>query len=153
MAWEDIGLADPTAMQIVNAAAETYERLGSPEGELALAQAVLYLAVTEKSVAGYKAFNQALDFVKKDASREVPLHLRNAPTNLMKRLGHGKGYRYPPNEAESYAAGEHYLPEGMPKQDWYKPVLRGLETKIAEKLEHLKSLDEEYLFKGERADK
>lgn len=142
MAWEDIGLADPRAMQIANDAALTYERLGSPEGELALAQAVLYLAVAAKSNAGYKAFNQAMDFVKKDKSREVPHHLRNAPTQLMKKLGHGHHYRYAHDEPHAYAAGEHYLPEGMPKQNWYKPVPRGLEVKIAEKLEFLKKLDE-----------
>jgi putative ATPase len=147
MAWEDIGLADPIGIRIANEAAMTYERLGSPEGELALAQAVLYLAMADKSVAGYVAFNQAMDFVKKDKSKEVPLHLRNAPTPLMKKLGYGRGYRYAPYESLGYAAGENYLPEGMPKPEWYKPVLQGLEIKIAKKLEHLKELDEKALNK------
>lgn len=143
MSWEDIGLADPRGMQIANDAAATFERLGSPEGELALAQAVIYLAVAAKSNAGYKAFNQAMDFVKKDKSREVPIHLRNAPTRLMKNLGHGHDYRYAHDEPHGYAAGEHYLPEGMPEPGWYQPVRRGLETKIADKLEFLKNLDDE----------
>lgn len=143
MAWEDIGLADPRAMQIVNDAAETYERLGSPEGELALGQAVIYLAIAAKSNAGYKAFNQAMAFVKKDKSQEVPIHLRNAPTRLMKKLGYGHEYRYAHNEPHAYAAGEHYLPEGMKEPAWYQPVSRGLEAKIAEKLAFLRKLDEE----------
>lgn len=113
MAWEDIGLADPRGMQIANDAAVTYERLGSPEGELALAQAVIYLAVAAKSNAGYKAFKQACAFVKQDKSREVPMHLRNAPTKLMKNLGHGHEYRYAHDEPHGYAAGENYLPEGV----------------------------------------
>lgn len=142
MAWEDIGLADPRGMQIANDAAATYERLGSPEGELALAQAVLYLAVAAKSNAGYVAFNQAMDFVKKDKSREVPIHLRNAPTRLMKKLGYGHEYRYAHNEPHGYAAGENYFPEGMQKPNWYKPVARGFEVKISEKLDFLKKLDE-----------
>ncbi|KTD67435.1 MULTISPECIES: replication-associated recombination protein A [Legionella] len=142
MAWEDIGLADPRAAQIANDAAVTYERLGSPEGELALAQAVIYLSIAAKSNAGYVAFNQAMDFVKRDKSREVPVHLRNAPTRLMKELGYGKKYRYAHDEPHAYAAGEHYLPEGMQDPGWYKPVPRGLELKIAEKLAFLKSLDE-----------
>jgi putative ATPase len=141
MAWEDIGMADPRAVQIVNDAASTYERLGSPEGELALGQAVIYLAVAAKSNAGYNAFNQAMAFVKQDKSREVPVHLRNAPTKLMKELGHGHAYRYAHNEPEAYAAGETYLPDGMPEPNWYKPVPRGLESQIAEKLAHLRSLD------------
>jgi putative ATPase len=143
MAWEDIGLADPRAMQIVNDAAETYERLGSPEGELALAQAVIYLSVAAKSNAGYMAYKQAMAFVKKDKSREVPAHLRNAPTKLMSDLGHGHAYRYAHDEPHGYAAGEHYLPEGMKETSWYRPVSRGLESKIAEKLAFLKTLDEE----------
>ena len=143
MSWEDIGLADPRGMQIANDAASTYERLGSPEGELALAQAVIYLAVAAKSNAGYKAFNQVMDFVKKDKSREVPIHLRNAPTRLMKKLGHGQEYRYAHDEPHGYAAGEHYLPEGIVDPGWYKPVQRGLEVKISEKLTFLKKLDEE----------
>lgn len=144
MAWEDIGLADPKAMQIANDAAATYDRLGSPEGELALAQAVIYLAVAAKSNAGYLAYNQARDFVKNDKSREVPVHLRNAPTKLMKKLGHGKAYRYAHNEPNAYAAGEHYFPEGIKEPGWYQPVSRGLEVKIGEKLDFLKSLDEAY---------
>lgn len=143
MAWEDIGLGDPRAMQIANDAAQTYERLGSPEGELALAQAVIYMAVAAKSNAGYMAFNQAMAFVKKDQSREVPLHLRNAPTGLMKDLGYGKKYRYAHDEPHGYAAGESYLPEGMKAPQWYKPVKRGLEIKIAEKLAFLRKLDEQ----------
>jgi len=142
MAWEDVGIADPRAMQIANDAASTYERLGSPEGELALGQAVIYLAVAAKSNAGYNAFNQALAFVKQDKSREVPVHLRNAPTKLMKELGYGHAYRYAHDEPEAYAAGETYLPEGMPDPNWYEPVPRGLEIQIAEKLAHLRSLDD-----------
>ena len=142
MAWEDVGLADPRAMQIVNDAAETYERLGSPEGELALAEAVIYLSVAPKSNAGYMAFNQAMAFVKGDKSREVPVHLRNAPTKLMKELGYGHEYRYAHDEPEAYAAGESYLPEGMKEPGWYRPTPRGMEGKIAEKLEHLRGLDE-----------
>ena len=141
MAWEDIGLADPRAIQIANDAAATYERLGSPEGELALGQAVIYLAVAAKSNAGYMAYNQAVSFVKKDQSRPVPVHLRNAPTRLMKELGFGHAYRYAHDEPEGYAAGETYLPEGMREPGWYKPVSRGLETRIAEKLQHLAELD------------
>lgn len=143
MAWEDIGLADPRALQIANDAAQTYERLGSPEGELALAQAVIYLAVAAKSNAGYMAYNQARSFIKKDKSREVPVHLRNAPTKLMKELGHGREYRYAHDEPHGYAAGETYLPDGMAEPGWYQPVARGLESKIAEKLSFLKSLDDE----------
>ena len=141
MAWEDIGMADPRAMQIANDAASTYERLGSPEGELALGQAVIYLAIAAKSNAGYNAFNQAMAFIKNDGSREVPVHLRNAPTRLMKELGYGQAYRYAHDEPEAYAAGVSYIPEGMPEPGWYKPVPRGLEIKIADKLMHLKSLD------------
>jgi len=144
MAWEDIGLADPRAMQIANDAAATYERLGSPEGELALAQAVLYLAIAAKSNAGYMAYNKAREWVAKDKSREVPLHLRNAPTKLMKNEGYGRNYRYAHDEPEGYAAGENYLPEGMPKPHWYQPVNRGLEIKISEKLAHLADLDARY---------
>ena len=141
MAWEDIGLADPRAMQIANDAAQTFERLGSPEGELALAQATIYLAVAAKSNAGYNAYNQAMAFVKHDQSRPVPVHLRNAPTKLMKELGYGHTYRYAHDEPEAYAAGETYLPDGMPDPSWYQPVPRGLETKIAEKMAHLRELD------------
>ncbi|MBP8091213.1 MAG: replication-associated recombination protein A [Giesbergeria sp.] len=143
MAWEDIGLADPRAMQMANDAASTFDRLGSPEGELALAQAVIYLAVAAKSNAGYTAYNQARAFVKQDRSREVPVHLRNAPTQLMKELGHGHAYRYAHDEPHAYAAGESYLPEGMQAPGWYQPVPRGLEARIAEKLAHLRQLDAE----------
>lgn len=143
MAWEDIGLADLRAIQIANDAAVTYERLGSPEGELALGEAVIYLAIAAKSNAAYVAFNQAMDFVKRDKSREVPIHLRNAPTKLMKKLGYGKKYRYAHDEPHAYAAGESYLPEGMQEPKWYQPVDRGLEIKIAEKLAFLRTLDKE----------
>ncbi|MDD2545884.1 MAG: replication-associated recombination protein A [Burkholderiaceae bacterium] len=143
MAWEDIGLADPRALQMANEAAATYDRLGSPEGELALAQAVLYLALAPKSNAGYQAYNQAKAFVQQDASREVPVHLRNAPTQLMKELGHGQAYRYAHDEPHAYAAGERYLPEGMADPHWYQPVARGLEIKLAEKMAFLKKRDEE----------
>jgi putative ATPase len=141
MAWEDIGLADPRALQITNDAAQTYERLGSPEGELALAQAVLYLACAPKSNAGYVAYNAARAWVAKDGSREVPLHLRNAPTKLMKQLDYGKDYRYAHDEAGGYAAGENYFPDGMAAVNFYQPTERGLEAKISEKLAHLRELD------------
>ncbi|MCM8610562.1 replication-associated recombination protein A [Accumulibacter sp.] len=141
MAWEDIGLADPRAARIALDAAESFERLGSPEGELALAQAVLYLAMAAKSNAGYLAYNAARAFIGNDASRPVPHHLRNAPTRLMKTLGHGKDYRYAHDEPEAYAAGESYFPEGMPAVEWYRPVARGLEIRIGEKLAHLRELD------------
>ncbi len=141
MAWEDIGLADPRAIQLTQDAAQTYERLGSPEGELALAQAVLYLACAPKSNAGYVAYNAARAWVKEDGSREVPLRLRNAPTKLMKQLDYGKGYRYAQNEEEGYAAGETYFPDDMPEVSFYQPTERGLEAKIAEKLAHLRELD------------
>lgn len=143
MAWEDIGLADPRAMQIANDAALTYERLGSPEGELALGQAVIYLAAAAKSNAGYMAYNQAKAFVKQDKSREVPVHLRNAPTQLMKELGYGHEYRYAHDEPNAYAAGESYFPEGIAEPSWYQPVPRGLEIKLGEKLALLKKWDEE----------
>ena len=143
MAWEDIGLADPRAMQIANDAALTYERLGSPEGELALGQAVIYLAIAAKSNAGYTAYNQARAFVRQDKSREVPVHLRNAPTKLMKELGHGRAYRYAHEEPHGYAAGETYLPDGMAEPGWYQPVPRGLESRIGEKLAFLRKLDDE----------
>ncbi|WP_334156743.1 replication-associated recombination protein A [Oryzomicrobium sp.] len=143
MAWEDIGLADPRAMQIANDAATTFERLGSPEGELALGQAVIYLAIAAKSNAGYMAYNQARAFVKQDKSREVPVHLRNAPTKLMKELGYGHEYRYAHDEPNAYAAGETYLPDGIEEPGWYQPVPRGLEIKIAEKLALLRKWDDE----------
>ncbi len=145
MAWEDIGLADPRAAQVAGAAAETFERLGSPEGELALAEAVIYLAMAAKSNAAYVAYNAARAFVAKDGSRPVPLHLRNAPTRLMKELDYGKDYRYAHDEAGGYAAGENYFPDGMPPVAWYKPVDRGLEIKIGEKLAHLQELDRQAL--------
>ncbi|KAB8064803.1 replication-associated recombination protein A [Janthinobacterium violaceinigrum] len=141
MAWEDIGLADPRALTMANDAAETYERLGSPEGELALGQAVIYLAIAAKSNAGYNAFNTAMAFVKKDKSKEVPVHLRNAPTKLMKELGYGHAYRYAHDEPDAYAAGETYFPDGMAEPGWYQPVPRGLESKIADKLAWLRELD------------
>lgn len=145
MAWEDIGLADPRALTIANDAAQTYERLGSPEGELALAQAVLYLAAAAKSNAGYKAYNQMREFVQQHGSAEVPIHLCNAPTKLMKELGYGKEYRYAHDEPNAYAAGETYMPENLAEPDFYQPVSRGLEIKIAEKMAWLKQLDEETL--------
>ena len=142
MASEDIGLADPRALEIALAAAEVYERLGSPEGELALAECVLYLAVAAKSNAVYTAFAAARAFVAEDGTRPVPLHIRNAPTKLMKQLGYGKDYRYAHDEDEGYAAGESYLPDGMEPPRWYQPTDRGLEAKIRERLEHLRALDE-----------
>ena len=141
MAAEDIGLADPRALRLALDAAEVYERLGSPEGELALAECVVYLAVAPKSNAVYKAFNEAKAFVKKDGTRPVPMHLRNAPTKLMKELDHGKGYRYAHDEAGGFAAGENYLPEGMVAPGFYRPVERGLEIRIADKLRELKNLN------------
>ena len=141
MAAEDIGLADPRALRLALDAAEVYERLGSPEGELALAECVIYLAVAAKSNAVYKAFNEAKAWVKKDGTRPVPLHLRNAPTQLMKTLDYGKGYRYAHDEAGGFAAGENYLPDGMPEPGFYRPVDRGLEMKIAEKMASLRELN------------
>ncbi len=142
MAWEDIGLADPRAMQMCNEAAQTYERLGSPEGELALAQAVIYLSIAAKSNAGYNAFKQMRAFVANEPSHPVPLHLRNAPTKLMRSLDYGKDYRYAHDEADGYAAGENYFPDNMPPTPSYQPTSRGLEGKIAEKLNQLRALDE-----------
>ena len=141
MASEDIGLADPRALRLALDAAEVYERLGSPEGELALAECVVYLAVAPKSNAVYKAFNEAKAFVKKDGTRPVPMHLRNAPTKLMKELDYGKGYRYAHDEADGFAAGERYLPDGMADPGFYRPVERGLEQRIADKLRELKKLN------------
>ena len=141
MAWEDIGLADPRAIALVHDAADAYERLGSPEGDLALAQAAIYLAVAPKSNAGYQAYNQARAFVSQDRSRDVPMHLRNAPTRLMKDMGHGKAYRYAHNEPNGYAAGQRYLPDDMADPNWYTPTDRGLETKIAQKLAQLRQWD------------
>ena len=137
MASEDVGLADPRALRLALDAAEVYERLGSPEGELALAECVIYLAVAPKSNAVYKAFSAAKALVKQDGTRPVPLHLRNAPTQLMKQLDYGKAYRYAHDEADGFAAGETYLPDGMKPPGFYKPVERGLEIRIAEKLREL----------------
>jgi len=142
MASEDVGLADPRALEVAVNAAEVYERLGSPEGELALAECVIYLAVAAKSNAVYVAYNEARAFVAEDGTRPVPLHIRNAPTKLMKNLGYGKDYRYAHDEEQGYAAGESYFPEGMERPNWYRPTDRGLEAKIREKLEHLRNLDE-----------
>src|SRR5207248_883950 len=141
MASEDIGLADPRALRLALDAVETYERLGTPEGELALAQATIYLACAPKSNAVYVAYDKARAFIAEDGSRPVPLHIRNAPTRLMKHLGYGKGYRYAHDEPEAYAAGEHYLPEGMPEVSFYEPTDRGLEARIAEKLAALRERD------------
>jgi putative ATPase len=141
MASEDIGLADPRALSMALDAANTYERLGSPEGELALAQCVIYLAVAPKSNAVYKAFNAVKAHIKKDGTRPVPMHLRNAPTKLMKELDYGKGYRYAHDETDGFAAGEQYLPDGMKDASFYQPVERGLEVKIADKLRTLKKLN------------
>ncbi len=138
MAVEDVGLADPRALRLALDAAETYERLGSPEGELALAESVLYLAVAAKSNAVYNAYNAARAFVSEDGTRPVPLHIRNAPTKLMKGLGYGRDYRYAHDEEDAFAAGENYFPEGMPAVDWYKPTERGMEIRIREKLEELR---------------
>jgi putative ATPase len=134
MASEDIGLADPRALRMTLDAAETYERLGSPEGELALAHAVIYLAIAAKSNAAYVAYKQARRFIENDDSRDVPKHLRNAPTKLMKSLDYGKGYRYAHDEPEGFAAGESYWPDNLDAQSFYKPTDRGMEAKIQEKL-------------------
>ncbi|MEW6646910.1 MAG: replication-associated recombination protein A [Pseudomonadota bacterium] len=141
MATEDIGNADPRALQMALNAWDVQERLGSPEGELAIAQAVVYMACAPKSNAAYMAYNAAMADVKQHGSYEVPIHLRNAPTKLMKELGYGKAYRYAHDEPEAYAAGESYFPEEMPERSYYQPVPRGLEIKIGEKLAHLRELD------------
>jgi putative ATPase len=141
MATEDIGLADPRALRLALDAADVYERLGSPEGELALAECVVYLAVAPKSNAVYKAFNEAKALVKKDGTRPVPMHLRNAPTKLMKELDYGRGYRYAHDEEGGFAAGEQYLPDGLMDTQFYRPVERGLEIRIGEKLRELKDLN------------
>ena len=143
MASEDIGLADPRALRLALDAAEVYERLGTPEGELALAECVIYLAVAPKSNAVYKAFNAAKAWVKQDGTRPVPMHLRNAPTQLMKQLDYGKGYRYAHDETGGFAAGESYLPDGMKSPGFYQPVDRGLEIKIAEKLDALRKRNDD----------
>lgn len=145
MAVEDVGIADPRAQTMALEACQIYERLGSPEGELALSNAVIYVAVAAKSNAAYQAYNQAKAFVAQDKSRPVPLHLRNAPTKLMKELDYGKEYRYAHNEPDAYAAGEDYFPEDLDAIPFYQPTPRGLEGKIAEKLKHLKDLDQQAL--------
>jgi len=142
MAVEDVGLADPRALRVALDACETYERLGTPEGELALAEAAIYLACAEKSNAVYDAYNRARSFVSEDESRPVPAHLRNAPTRLMKDLGYGEGYRYAHDEEGAYAAGENYLPQGMPQVEWYRPTDRGLEDRIRGKMKELRDRDE-----------
>ena len=143
MAIEDVGLADPRALRLALDACETYERLGTPEGELALAEAVLYLACAAKSNAAYSAYNAAREFVAADATRPVPLHIRNAPTRLMKNLGYGKDYRYAHDEADALRGGRGLLPRRHAEVEWYRPSERGLEAKIREKLEHLRARDAE----------
>ncbi|MBV1874213.1 MAG: recombination factor protein RarA, partial [Gammaproteobacteria bacterium] len=143
MASEDIGNADPRSLQVALSAWDTQQRLGSPEGELAIAQAVVYLACAPKSNAVYSAFKAAQKLVRMNVSNEVPLHLRNAPTSLMSELGYGAEYRYAHDEPNAYAAGEKYLPEALQNVEFYHPVSRGLETKISEKLSFLKQLDSE----------
>lgn len=141
IAAEDIGNADPRAIQVAVAAAHAYDRAGSPEGDLNLAQAAVFLAVAPKSNAVYMAWKQARAFVESDKTREVPVHLRNAPTGLMKAMGFGQGYRYAHDEPDAYAAGQNYLPDGMEEPDWYQPVPRGLEEQIRDKLTDLKATD------------
>jgi putative ATPase len=141
MAVEDIGLADPRALRVALDACETFERLDSPEGELALAEAALYLAVAPKSNAVYAAYNSARALIRGDKSRPVPEHLRNAPTRLMKELGYGRDYRYAHDEPDAYAAGENYFPEGMERPRFYQPTERGLEAKIKARLDDLRALD------------
>ena len=145
MASEDIGLADPRALRLALDAVDVFKRLGSPEGELALAECCIYLACAAKSNAVYDAYNAARAFVAQDGTRPVPLHIRNAPTKLMKNLGYGEGYRYAHNEDDAYAAGENYLLDGMPPVSFYHPTSRGLEASIGEKLAHLRELDAEAL--------
>lgn len=144
MASEDVGNADPRALTLALNAWDVQERLGSPEGELAIAQAIVYLAVAPKSNAVYKAFNAVMADVRSGSTHEVPVHLRNAPTKLMKELGYGHDYRYAHDEPEGYAAGENYFPEDMETPSYYQPVDRGLEQKILQKLAHLRELDEQY---------
>jgi putative ATPase len=141
MATEDVGLADPRALEVALAATATYERLGSPEGELAIAQAIVYMACAPKSNAVYKAYGAVRAFVEQDGSRPVPVRLRNAPTRLMKDLGYGEGYRYAHDEPEGYAAGERYLPDGLTAQRWYEPTEHGVEQRIRERLQFLRGLD------------
>lgn len=149
MASEDIGNADPRALQLALNAAEAYDRLGSPEGELALAQAVTYLTLAPKSNASYLAWKEAKAFVKQDGTRPVPLHLRNAPAKLMKQMGYGEEYRYAHDEPNAYAAGQTYFPEGIDPPHWYQPSDRGLDIKLGEKLAWLRSLDEDAGKTGE----
>lgn len=144
MASEDIGNADPRALTLALEAWDVQERLGSPEGELAIAQALVYMACAPKSNAVYAAWNTVLDDVRKGGSAEVPLHLRNAPTRLMKQLGYGKTYRYAHDEPDAYAAGENYFPEGWKERVYYRPVSRGMEIKIAERLAYLRELDKKH---------
>jgi len=148
MASEDIGLADPRALRMALDAAEVYERLGSPEGELALAQAVVYLAMAPKSNAVYAAYNAVRSFIKQDGTRAVPLHLRNAPTQLMKDLAYGRDYRYAHNEEGGFAAGERYWPDDLDPPRFYEPVPRGLELRIGERLQELRRLNEAARKKG-----
>jgi putative ATPase len=143
MASEDIGNADPRGLQLALAAWETFDRLGPPEGELALAQAVLYLASVPKSNAAYKAFGAAMAHVQATGSHQVPKHLRNAPTRLLQELGHGDGYRYAHDEIEGYAAGESYWPAELDPQTYYQPGDQGLESRISERLRRLRTLDAE----------
>ena len=143
MASEDIGLADPRALRLALDAAEVYERLGSPEGELALAECVVYLAVAPKSNAVYKAYNEARALIKKDGTRPVPMHVRNAPTKMMKDMDWGKGYRYAHDEEDGFAAGETYMPEGLHNPGFYRPAERGLEIKIADKLRQLRDKNQQ----------
>jgi putative ATPase len=145
MASEDVGLADPRALTLALDATQTLERLGSPEGELTLAQCVIYLALAPKSNAVYKAFKSAKAWVDKDRTREVPLHLRNAPTQLMKNLDYGRDYRYAHDEPDAFVAGEHYFPVDLKPMVFYEPVERGLEIKIGEKLKSLRALNEQAL--------
>lgn len=152
MATEDVGLADPRALDIALNACQVFERLGSPEGELALAEATVFLACAAKSNAVYQAYSAARKFVANDRSRPVPLHLRNAPTSLMKTLGHGKTYRYAHDEPDAFAAGERYLPDGMDEPGWYRPVDRGLETQIAAKLGRLRELDRQATLRRDADD-
>jgi len=142
MASEDIGLADPRSLEIALAAFDAYDRLGSPEGELALVQALLYLAAAPKSNAAYRAYQDAMRWVKEDGTRPVPLHLRNAPTRLMKRLGYGKGYRYAHDEPFHFSPGQSYFPEHMPHKQFYWPSQEGVESRIGERLKKLRELEE-----------
>jgi putative ATPase len=142
MASEDIGLADPRALSLALDAAQAFERLGPPEGELALAQAIVYLAIAPKSSAVYVAYGQVREFVERDGTRPVPVHLRNAPTRLMKELGYGRNYRYAHDEPGAFAAGETYLPDGVRSPGWYRPTDRGLEAKISQRLDELRRLND-----------